>query len=68
MAVTLKHVDPAVDEDPAVRAYLDHISEIVSQMHAERMSDLICFGFTVSLDGKRCDPLDFLSRDSSQRA
>ncbi|EJU14943.1 hypothetical protein LH128_01167 [Sphingomonas sp. LH128] len=63
MRVVLKLADPDLNENPAVREWLDKMAAVLNtpEMIEERdrqLVDLNCYGMTLTVDGKRVDPAE----------
>lgn len=65
--VTLILKDPGLEEQPAVRAWLDKVETIINQQQDLLMQDLMIFGVAAQINGVRVDPAEFyeLPRDST---
>lgn len=72
MKIILKLADDGLHRDPLIRAWLDQVAaqpntpDMIEQRELQR-SDLLNFGTSVSIDGKRVDPAEFFNppRDST---
>ena len=65
--VSLSIKEPELQEQPAVRAWLDKVETIINQQQDLLMQDLMIFGVAAQINGVRVDPAEFheLRRDST---